>query len=199
MAFINARLLDCVSFGTSGGPTFVTRKIALKNGIVRRNPLRSRPLYRYHVLYRNIDPDNHRLVNDAFIACYAGVHSFRLKDWHDYQADDELIGVAIAGAQEMQLIKSYAFGSQSVERAIRKPVSGTVTLTSNGSPLAATVDYATGIATFNGTAGHLIRWSGEFDVPVMFEQDELPFSGEDRGAGGLFLTGDVPLVEDISV
>lgn len=199
MAFIEQRLLECVSYGTSGGPTWNTRKTPLKSGITRRNPLRARPLYRYHVMYRNLLPPGHRAVYDAFNACYGGVHSFRLKDWHEFEAEDELLAVATGSAQQVQLIKSYTFGAQTVTRRIRKPVVGTVELTANGAPLAAVVDYTTGMVTFTATAAQTIRWSGEFDVPVMFEQDELPFSGEDRGAGGLFLTGDVPLVEDISV
>lgn len=77
---------------------------------------------------------------------------------------------------------------------------GTVTLTSNGAPLVpSAIDYTTGMVTFTTTAGHVVRWSGEFDVPVMFEDDELSFSGDDKGAEGLFLTSDVSLMEDVSV
>lgn len=197
MAFIEQRLLECVSFGTSGGPTWRTRRIGLNNGVVRRNAMRSRPLYRYHVLYRNLDPEGHKEVYGAFNASMGGLHSFRLKDWHDFEAVDELFALGTGSEQQAQLIKTYTFGDQSVQRPIRKPVQGTIVLKHNGVEFSPTsVDYTTGIVTFTTTASHAVTWSGEFDVPVMFEEDELPFSGEDRGAGGLFLTGDVPLAED---
>lgn len=200
MAFIEQRLLDCVSFGTSGGPTFTTRKVSLRSGIIRRNPLRSRPLYRFKIVYRNLMPADHAEVIAAFNACFGGVHSFRLKDWADFEAQDELLPVLGTGAaQTVQLAKLYTFGPQTVSRPIRKPVAGTVTMTDDGAPLAASIDTTTGVASFTASNGGVLRWSGEFDVPVMFEDDELSFSGDDKGAHGLFLTSDVSLLEDISV
>jgi uncharacterized protein (TIGR02217 family) len=197
MAFIERRLLECVADGTSGGPTWRTRKIQLRNGIVRRNPLRARPLYRFTLNYRNLLAPQHAAVIAAFNACFGGVHSFRWRDWEDYQAADELLPVLGTGAeQQIQLVKTYSWGAQAVERRIRKPVLGSVTVTADGSPLAATVDYTTGIITLTAGSGDILRWSGQFDVPVMFEQDELPFAGDNIG-GARALSGDVPLIEDI--
>ena len=72
-------------------------------------------------------------------------------------------------------------------------------MTANDSPLAATVDYSTGIATFTATASAVIRWSGEFDIPMMFRDDALPLQAISRNADGLMLAGDVALEEDLSV
>ena len=201
MAFIEERLLDCVSYGTQGGPTWLTRKVGLKSGIIRRNPVRSRPLYRFTVVYRNLNPDSHAEVIDAFNACFGGVHSFRLKDWSDFEASNEQLSALSTGSpQTLQLRKLYTFGGQTVARPIRKPVTGTVTMTRNGVPFSPTsIDYTTGLVTFTQSAGGVIRWSGQFDVPVMFEDDELSFSGDDKGVDGLFLMSDVSLMEDISV
>ena len=200
MPFIEERLLDCVGYGTRGGPTFKTRKIGLRSGIVRRNPLRSRPLYRFLVLYNNLQPDDHAEVIAAFNACYGGVFSFRLKDWADFEATNELLPVLGTGSpQTLQLVKTYTFGSQAIARPIRKPVAGTVTMTHNGASQSFSIDTTTGMVTFTAPATHAIRWSGEFDVPVMFEDDELSFSGDNKGANGLFLNADVALIEDIDV
>lgn len=198
MAFIEQRLLECVTFGSSGGPTMLTRRVPLRSGIVRRNPMRSRPLYKYSMQYRNLTEEQHQEIIDAFNACYAGVYSFRIKDWSDFEAVNELLPVlGTAAPQSVQLVKNYEFGTQAVARPIRKPVVGTVTLTDDGAPLAASIDYTTGVATFTASSGGILRWSGEFDVPVMFMDDELEFTIDDKGAGGLFLTSDVGLEEDI--
>jgi uncharacterized protein (TIGR02217 family) len=198
--FIEQRLLECVTYGTRGGPTWVTRRVQLKNGVIRRNAMRSRPVYRFVVVYRNLHPEDHEEVVSAFNACMGGVYGFRLKDWQDFEATNELLPAAGTGSpQSVQLVKSYTFGSQTIARPIRKPVNGTVSLTANGSPIAATVDYTTGMVTYTAANGSVIRWSGEFDVPVIFEDDELSFSGDDKGVDGLFLTSDVSLIEDISV
>jgi uncharacterized protein (TIGR02217 family) len=198
MSFVEARLLDCVSYGTQGGPSFLTRRVPLRSGIIRRNPLRSRPLYRFMIVYRNLQPEHHAEVLHAFNACYGGAFGFRIKDWTDFQATDELIGLATGSAQTVQLAKLYEFGNINISRPIRKPVDGTVTLTANGVPIAATIDSTTGEATFNTTASQVVRWSGEFDVPVMFEDDDLLSSMDDKNEQGLFLTSDVTLIEDIA-
>lgn len=195
--FIEQRLLDCVSYGTAGGPTWLTRRVRLNSGIMRRNPRRSRPLYKYAVIFRNLEPDGHAEIIQAFNACMGGVHSFRLKDWSDYQADDEPFEALGTGAEvSVQLSKLYSFGGEGIRRPIRKPVDGTVQLTANNIAIPSTVDYTTGIVTFTAAELAVVRWTGEFDVPVMFSDDELQFSFDNRNANGLFLTADVQLEED---
>lgn len=198
MAFVNERLLDCVRYGTQGGPTWLTRKKGLRSGKVRRNPVRSRPLYRYTLVYRNLLPADHMQVINAFNACMGGVFSFRLKDWSDFVAEDVLLDAVGTGApQSVQLAKLYTFGSRTISRPITKPVDGSVVITGDGTPLVATVDDETGIATFTAGLGDILRWSGQFDVPVYFEDDELIFSFDNRNESeGLFLTSDVTLLED---
>lgn len=197
MAFIERRLLDCVAYGTQGGPTWVTRRIRLKSGIIRRNAQRSRPAYRYVVLYQNLNEEDHYSIMEAFNACMGGVHGFRLRDWADYRATNEFVTVGTGVEQTVQLAKLYEFGNQNISRPIKKLVSAS--LTANGSPIAATVNLNTGMATFTAPNGHTVRWSGEFDVPVMFEQDEALFEAVTRLSSGLALTSDISLIEDLSV
>mgnify|MGYP001003667459 CR=1 FL=1 len=198
MSFVEERLLDCVSYGTAGGPTWKTRKVALRSGITRRNPIRSRPLYRFNLIYRNLLPEHHVEVINAFNACFGGVYGFRIKDWSDFEATNEFLEIGDGTERTIQLFKTYTFGSRAVQRLIRKPVDGTVVITDDAVPISATVDYTTGMVTYTGSVGGIIRWTGEFDVPVMFEDDELLFSGDDKGENGLFLTSDVALEEDLS-
>jgi uncharacterized protein (TIGR02217 family) len=200
MAFIDERLLDRVSYGTQGGPQWATIRIPLRSGIIRRKAARSRPLYRFIVIYQNLREADHGVVIAAFNACMGGVHSFRLKDWSDFRAVNSFLAVGTGDSEQVeQLIKLYEFGNQNHARPIRKPVPGTVTLTADGVPIASVVDYSTGEVTFAAGAGEVIRWSGEFDVPVMFENDELMWTATNRTGSGLVLTNDVTLVEDISV
>lgn len=196
MAFVEQRLLDCVAYGTQGGPTFLTRKVGLRSGKKRKNPMRANPLYRFAIIYNKLEEADHADVIAAFNACYGGVHSFRLKDWADYRADGEPVAVGTGAEQIIQLSKRYEFGALARVRPIRKPVVGTVTLTSNGAPQAGVVDYTTGLVTFTAPVGQQVRWFGEFDVPVSFEDDALSFQFEDRGANGFFLTADISLEED---
>lgn len=197
-SFVEQRLLDCVAYGTAGGPTWFTRKVALNNGSNRRNPRRSRPLYKFAIVYRNLLREHHVEVLNAFNACMGGAFGFRIKDWSDYQAEDVLIGVGTGAEQTVQLTKLYTFGTRTIARPIRKPVDGTVELTADGVPIASTTDPETGMVTFTAPNGDIVLWSGEFDVPVFFQDDELQFSIDDKNpTDGFFLTADVGLEEDL--
>lgn len=196
MSFIEQRLLDRLAIGTQGGATWRTREVPLSNGIVRRNASRSRPLYRYAILYQNLLPAQHKAVLDAFNACRGAAYGFRLRDPAEFSVVDQPIGVGTGSSQTLQLVKTYTWGPEQVVRPIRKPVAGVV-IKANGTPITASVDTTTGLATFTAPAGHSITWSGEFDVPVRFESDQL-ISTYDRAAQSLILSADVPLVEDLS-
>lgn len=212
MAFRDERLLELVSYGFQGGPTFQTTRVPLVSGFERRNAERSRPLYRYVAPFQAIEPQYHAAVMSAYIASLGPVHSFRFKDWADYQLEDEIIGLAVGGVdEEMQIIKPYTFGGAwTVNRPITKPVDSTkynkangyvqdavalsVTEDTGGGPvaLAHTVDYDTGILTFTSSAGATIRVTCEFDVPVYFDDDQLAFTYEEWQAH----SGEIVLVED---
>ena len=200
MSFIETRLLDRLAIGTQGGPTWSTRQVALASGIVRRNAQRSRPLHRYAILYQNMLPEQHKAVLDAFNACRGGVFGFRLRDPSEWQAVNQVIATGTGDMQEAQLAISYTFGAggtmQSLVRPIRKPVAGVV-IRANNVVIGATVDTTTGMATFTAPVGQTVTWTGEFDVPVRFESDQL-ISEFNRAANGLILSADVPLVEDLS-
>ena len=80
------------------------------------------PLRKAALLYQIIEPDDHALIVDAHAACMGSLLGFRMKDWSDYQAKEELLGVAAGGTETMQLRKEYKFGTQSVYRTISKPI-----------------------------------------------------------------------------
>jgi len=196
MSFIEQRLLDKLAIGTQGGPTWATRAVSLANGIVRRNATRSRPMYRFAILYQNLLPADHKAVLDAFNAARGGAFGFRLRDPSENTATAMAFAIGTGAPQTAQLSLTYAWGAQSVVRPIRKPNAGVV-VTANNVPITATVDTTTGLATFTAAAASIVRWSGPFDVPVRFESDQLIWEFN-RAANSLILSADAPLVEDFS-
>ena len=196
MAFNESRLLDAVAYGSDFGHEYRTRVKSLRSGHERRNADWARARGRYRVLYKNIQPLDHALVIAAHHACMGMLDGFRLKDWTDFTATDEPLGTGTGAAQDIQLIKTYAFGSLTTVRDIYKPVAGEVTIYVDGAPdLGAVIDTTTGIVTITATDGAVLTWSGEFDTPVRFDSDQLSFSSDNRNAAGLILNADVPLVE----
>lgn len=206
MSFINERLLEKVAYGFDGGPTWATTRVVLVSGRSKRNAKRSQPLHRFTAPFQNIQPTHYELLIDTYMACLGPVHSFRFKCPSDYILNDVIMGTAVGGVDEtMQIIKPYSFGPAGGEfllnRNISKPVDSTVytdatplTLTEDDVPLAATFNYITGIATFTSSLGKVVRVTGEFDVPVHFEEDILNFDYSTLEA----LNGDIVLLEDFT-
>lgn len=200
MSYIDERLLDRVAYGFSGGPTWATTRVELISGRSKRNAERSQPLHKFDAPFQNIRPEHYQLIIDTYMACLGPVHSFRFKPPADFELGDVIMGTAVGGADEtMQIIKPYLFGLTTLNRKITKPVDSAVytdatplTLTEDDVPLAATIDYTTGIATFTSAFAKVIRVTGEFDVPVHFDDDNMDFTYRTLKA----LSGDIMLTED---
>lgn len=195
MSFVEERLLDSVAYGFRGGPTFHTNMKRLRNGARVAEALRSRPLYRFVAPYQNLQKSDHKLVIEAFNACQGMAHGFRFKDWSDYEAENQLVAIATGAPQIVQLKKYYSFGSLTTDRLIKKLVAGTYSLSAITPPTGVSFNANTGMVTFTGTVGQSVYWTGEFDVPVYFGNDEMLWDYNDFDA----LTTDVMLEEDFSV
>ncbi|NWA25515.1 DUF2460 domain-containing protein [Pseudomonas gingeri] len=193
--FNETRLLDCVSYGSQFGQEFNTRITTLKSGHERRNANWTRPLGRYSVSFGALKPGDHMAVRGAHMACLGSAIAFRFKDWTDFRAEQELIGVGTGVSHTYTLRKNYPFGPVSLQRPIAKPVVGTVKVYEAGQAIAAVVDYTTGIITVTAPPGSPITWSGEFDVPVRFEADRLDVDPVALINGDYVLSADVDLVE----
>jgi uncharacterized protein (TIGR02217 family) len=205
--FIDSLLLDRVAYGFSGGPEWVTLVVPQRSGQESRNSERSRPKHYYAAPYQNIDEDHRHLVVSAFNACMGRANTFRFFDRMDYSLDDAIIGTADGTAdQEIQLVKPYSFGANSISRPITKPVDSAVNygrgtnvlgaapayvITADNTPVSFALDYTTGIVTLTASEGAVIRATGWFDVQVRFDQDKLMMTRGNKNAH----TTDVELVE----
>lgn len=200
MMFIETRLLDKVSYGSSFSHFYDTRIKTLRNGREVRNINWPYPKGRYRALYEHLNESDHSVVIHAHRTCYGSAVGFRFKDWTDYKAELEFIGTGTGSAQTLQLVKNYQFGSTTVPRPIKKPVAGTVRLyeldnVDNAEEIVFTMDYTTGLVNFTASSGAPVVWTGEFDVPVRFQSDELETDVDGTGHDGFVLTSDVDLIE----
>ncbi|MGK7896559.1 MAG: DUF2460 domain-containing protein, partial [Xenococcus sp. (in: cyanobacteria)] len=103
---------------------------------------------------------------------------FRFKDWSDYKANN-VIAIADGQQTQWQLLKVYLLGDRATYRPITKPVEGSVKIYVNALAVTNwTIDYATGILTFDTAPNDqdIIAAEFEFDIPVWFEKDEFPYT-----------------------
>lgn len=184
-AFHEVSLPLALAIGASGGPERMADVVRLASGVESRNSRWAVSRRRWEVGGAAMRSDvAHELI--AFFEARRGrVHGFRFRDPVDWKSCapsgavsplDQPLGVGDSMTASFQLVKRYASGGEWTERAIRKPVSGTVVVAVDGAPTSAfDVDHATGLVTFDAappesavlTAGFV------FDVPVRFDADRL--------------------------
>ncbi|KAF2281954.1 hypothetical protein GH714_042778 [Hevea brasiliensis] len=169
-----AKFPENISYGSVGGPTFSTVISELGGGKEQRKANWTRSHNRGKAL------------------------PFRFKDWSDYAATGQKIGVGDGKSLNFQLVKRYYAGEHSYTRKISKPVDGTVKVYLNEALQEYTrdygIDFSSGIVTFATPPAHddIIHADFEFDVLVRFDTDFLAFSLDAHGNYGCH---SVPLVE----
>lgn len=175
-----------VALGVSGGPVRRTEIVNLSNGREQRNG-------RWRNSRRSYDAGSGiRSVADlyevlAFFEARGGqLYGFRFRDPVDWKscgplmtvsAHDQVIGTGDGLRTAFQLVKTYADAGGGFERAIAKPLAGSVSLAVGGVVAADgwAVDSATGAVTFAvpPPAGSAVTAGYEFDVPVRFDIDRI--------------------------
>jgi len=195
-----------LAFGASGGPSRQTDIAQLASGSEHRNTphAQSRRKYNAGAGIKTLD-ELYDLIT-FFEARFGQLHSFRFRDPMDFKsckpsetisATDQIIGTGDGERQEFQFIKHYSDAAGQYERAITKPVSGTVKIAINGAEIPASefeVNDLTGAVTFNTppASENIITAGFEFDVPVRFDTDQLDIVLEAFGAGQAIF---IPLIE----
>lgn len=185
MVFLNARLPEDVERGAQGGPSFSTTILELQSGFEQRNINWEYPRLEWDLSYGIQSKSDLQSVMNAYYVAQGRGHSFRFKDYSDYQVGDDAndtpvsIFVASGGETQVQAIKPYSFAGSTFNRALTRLVTGTVrvfidaveqTITTDF-----TVDVETGVITFLSalSAAEVVGLICEFDVPVRFNDDKL--------------------------
>ncbi len=204
MAFHDVRFPADLSFGSVGGPERRTEIVTLANGHEERNTPWADSLRRYDAGLGMRSLDDMAELTGFFEARAGALHSFRWKDWADYRscrpscapgASDQRIGTGDGTRAAWPLVKRYASGPYGYDRAVTKPVPGTVRVAIDGAEAGGwTCDHASGVVTFASApaAGAAITAGFEFDVPVRFDTDRIAVSLASFEAGQV---PDVPVVE----
>lgn len=196
MAFVEVRFPTDISYGSLGGPEYSTDIIEMSSGHEQRNINWSQARGRYNVAHGVKTQAQLDALITFFRARKGMAHSFRFKDWTDYQVAGQVIGTGDDAQADFQLVKTYTNGAVTETRIITKPVTGTVTLYVDGveQTSGVTIDYTTGEVSFDiaPAEGDVITADFEFDVPVRFNTDRLSASLDTYGS---LSWSDIPLLE----
>lgn len=174
MAFDNVRLPEEIERGAQGGPAFQTSVVALGTGREQRNVDWSSQRCSFDISYGIQYKEDFIDVVKFFYARLGKARGFRFKDWSDFEAVNEQIGIGDGTTTIFQLVKNYT-SLVVYQRKITRPVAGTVAVRVNGATVPYTVNNNTGVVTFTSApaAAAVIMADFEFDVPVRFDSDKL--------------------------
>lgn len=200
MAFINYRLPIEVERGAKGGPKFNTTIATLFSGYEKRNVNWLKTRGEWDISYGLMDLFSYqdesfvsliREVQSLFYVAQGRAHSFRFRDWADYEIGRpntyQSIGLGDGVKTQFQMVKHYVVGSNAYDRVVTKTDSSTLKVSVNGTPITTgfTLNDLTGILTFSlapASAANIAVYC-EYDVPVRFDDDLLELDIEVFNAG----------------
>lgn len=177
----NTRMPEDIERGASGGPNWSTTVTETDNGRDTTNQNWDYPLRIFDVSYPIQERDNIDDVINFFNARRGRAYGFRFKDWSDFTVTTGAIGTGDGVETDFQLVKVYPDDVRPLTLPITRPVDGTLLVYVNGALQTEgggddyTVDYNTGIVTFNSapTDTHPITATFEYDIPARFDTDGL--------------------------
>lgn len=197
--FHDTRFPTRFQYGAQATPMFKTMINENSAGYEQRNQLWAQARRKYNYENALETEDQYAEVLAFFMARRGPAYSFRVKDWFDYRVEtgegimrgtvsDELVGNG--STTTFQLSKLYPDAVETFERPIYLPVDQSVYTTDEDNlvefevyvnsvlmdPADYVVNYLTGVITFDSAPADdaTLAWTGQFDVPVRFETDELP-------------------------
>lgn len=201
------------AYGWQGGPNIDVLIKTLRNRHEKRNKVTDYAQHSYTLPFQNLRSATYlAYIKSAFMAMGGPENSFLVKDYGDFEAFDEVIGLAPAGSAPVQLLRTYTPwdfpGAPSFSRVITKPIAEgfvysnglivpAAVISQNGVPVAGELDPLTGLFTPDAawTASAVLTWTGEFRVPVRFDSMMLPSTIDNRSGKDHIVNGSVSLLE----
>lgn len=189
--FYEFRFPDSISIKSTTSIEFNTNIMVSKNGQEQRIANRENSRLIYNVANgiktkRDLD----RIINLFRIVKGRNI-GFRFKDWTDYSARKQILGLGTGDNKIYQFVKNYniTVNDENViyVRKITKPVKDTVKIFVNDIDVTNSVDinYKNGEINFKiaPNENEIISADFEFDVPVRFDTDviELSLNGQNSG------------------
>ena len=164
-----ARLPDNIARGATGGPQFSTIVLSSRGGREQRTRLQELSKYQFDISYGIRKKEDIDAVRDFFLSAGGRHRIFRFRDLTDYQSVDHEYAIADGISTKYKLGKIYKYGEESYFRPIRQPLPGVIF-----NPVG-TFNYYTGYVTYASppAQGTSLKWTGDFDLLVRFDIDEL--------------------------
>ena len=178
MAVLNRRFPELIARGAEGGRArFSTLVVETGSGQETTNQLWQRMRGRWNIARALEKSGRYEEARDFFIMARGRAHSFRFRDWKDYQVTRAASRLVQITSTTFRLSKVYGDDPEfEYVQPLWRLVAGTVRVWKDGalqaSPANYTVDVDTGIVTFASAPGAAdLEAEAEFDILCRFDID----------------------------
>ena len=132
--FHNIRLPESIERGSVSSPTYSTTVNRLRSGFEQRNQNWATPLSTFDIGYSISNIDDIYTILNFFHAREGRTHSFRFKDWVDYDTGTtQQPTESIPGRPtSRRLVRRYTDGTFTKDANIDRPISDTLTVYRDG-------------------------------------------------------------------
>lgn len=155
----------------------------------------SAPITEFDISHGILLPDGHEEIDAMWhVIHFTPYTGLRFRNWADYQGGKTKTSLVNISGNLWQLRRTYTFASVTFHRPVYKPTSDVGIFTSGDAACTFTLDTATGIATV--TSGTPSYWTGTFDYPVTFKENEAA-TRLDGVTSSLVLVADQIVLEEI--
>lgn len=180
----NIRLDENIEKGAEGGPTFSTTVFTFSSGAEQRNQNWARVRSSYDISYGIQQKAQYAAVRSFFYARRGRFRGFLFKDWTDYFTTAEPIATADGVGKIYQLVVTYTDDVSPFTRRITRPLASSLVMYVDGVSKAYSLG-SLGVVTLTDlpTIGQVVTADFQFDVPVRFDQDDLPVTAQTEDDG----------------
>lgn len=196
MAFLESRMSVHIERGakvirTNRGRT----KAYTGSGKMAQDFAWSAPISEFDISHGILLPDGYAEIDAMWhVVHFTPYEGLRFRNWADYIGVKTNTSLVNTSGNLWQLRRNYTFASVTFYRLIKKPASDVIVMTSGDTPCTFTLDTTTGIATV--TSGTPSYWTGTFDYPVTFKDNEMA-TRLDGVTSNLILVQDSIMLEEI--
>ena len=182
MTFLNITMPVDIGLVSVGGPSFSTDIVVTDSGKEQRTSNWSHPRRRWSVRYPHRGTSSFATLLAFFNIVRGKRHSFRFKDWWDFQEDRSYRITHTGSLATFQLTKRYSIQGMHMDRVLYKPVSSSVAMFRGATELQTnlySVDNTTGVVTFTpplSLTSTEVSARCDFDVEARLDEDTMNLS-----------------------
>jgi uncharacterized protein (TIGR02217 family) len=188
-----------VTAGVRGKNLRLNSRVSTDNGFENINIVWTKTIRQFEIGIMPLRVDQWQAIETLHEITEGGAYGFLMEDPKDNALSDGVLVRVSAGVFQLTKRYTHAASTRTKDRPITRPRAPTISVTSNGVGIAATIDPLTGRVTIASDPDpSTLSWSGKYLVPVHFVDDMIDWEMVVPGPTDTrFLAGPSVLLQEV--